>query len=87
MSEIVANGPRQVIATVPESLILQLITGQVTVTNLPDTARVVSAWFDTIPIGGRPTRLLKIRLEDESFPPITPGLRIPRLKLQAHKNT
>jgi hypothetical protein len=85
MSEIVANSPRQIIVTIPESLLLQLITGQVTVTNLPDTARVVSGWFDTIPVGGQQTRLLKLRLEDESFPPITPGLRIPRRKLQAQR--
>jgi hypothetical protein len=78
-----AEGPRAVIATIPEHNLLELITGQTIVTNIPPTARIVAAWFDSVAIAGRTVRLLRIRVEDESFKPATIGLKIPRLKLQA----
>jgi hypothetical protein len=62
-------GPRQVIATIPLDSLLDLITGCRIVSNVPEGARIVSAWFDGFEVAGEPSvRVLRIRMEAESLP-------------------
>ncbi len=76
----VPPGPRQVIATLPQEALLDLIAGRRRITNLPASAKIISCWWDCVPPNGR---VLRMRLEDASFAETVVGGRFPRLRLRA----
>jgi hypothetical protein len=78
---------RQVRIAIQQEDILELITGRMSITNLPASAKLLSAWFETTGVWFDEKRLvLYLRLEDESFEAVPPGKTIPRMKLRARKN-
>lgn len=73
---------RHVIVSIPEEMLVDVLTGAIGITNIPADARRVSAWFDVVKIEGEDRRFMKIRLEHASFEVLRSGARIPELKLK-----
>jgi hypothetical protein len=78
-------GPRQIIGTIPLDSLLDVIAGRRTVLNVPEGAKIVSAWFDGFAMAGKEpsARLLRIRMEAESLPETQDGARLPMMRFHA----
>jgi hypothetical protein len=71
---------------IPQPSLWQYVTGKRKLSNVPPDAKITSMrteqeWCDGIEVGG----WLWLTLEHESFPPLEPGGRYPRLKPRFHK--
>jgi hypothetical protein len=81
----VAVGPRQTITTIPLADLLDLISGRRIAVNLPEGAKIISAWFDGFELAGaEPSRrLLRLRIESDALPETEVGMKLPMMKLRA----
>jgi hypothetical protein len=73
---------RAIVVFVPMRSLLEYLTGKRALANVPEGARLTSAWVHTSYHAGREgPRALAVRVEHESFADVT-GLRIPFVKAQ-----
>lgn len=73
--------PRYVIMALSKTTLLLYLTGKRTLTNVPPDAKIVSLWSDSDWSEGVQSRSrVVLKIEHESFAPVEPGSRIPRIK-------
>ena len=66
---------RQAIYSIPREALGELVTGRMRVTNIPETAKLESCWFDYTDVGS-----LRLRMSDDSLPETQIGSRLPQIE-------
>lgn len=73
-----APGPlHQIVIRIWEPALAEYLTGKRTILNIPEGAKVISAWFDRSYPDNEDRNFLCIRIEHESLPEHVPGSKLP----------
>lgn len=79
-------GEKVLTTAISQAALVEFVTGQKRVSNIPHDARVVSAWFD-LAAPPREGLMLVMKLEHVSFPAVEPGRRLPNRRAKFRKST
>ena len=78
---IIAEPVRQIIVTIPQASLVEYLVGQRVLINVPPDAKLIGAWSDSRYVDGvEGSRVLRLRVEHDSFAGVEAGRKIPRLR-------